>query len=217
MVKYCKGCDADVERNAQGRCPVCKDAASKRWLAKNLDIAKIGTNIKYCKKCRRDQERNTEGRCKVCKNAITKAWELRNPEKVKAGRRAQYVKKRIEKPELIKEQSRAYYVENTDKIRLLNSKKYALKTGHTPVNLDLEGLKRFMAWSSTICPLCSLNPASHLDHCHVTGEPLGIICGSCNSGAGRVDSIEWLEARIAYLKDPPYRRFLLDMQQCAAE
>lgn len=41
----------------------------------------------------------------------------------------------------------------------------------------------------------------HLDHCHVTGEYRGHLCGSCNRGLGMLgDSITGVQNAIDYLK-----------------
>jgi hypothetical protein len=40
----------------------------------------------------------------------------------------------------------------------------------------------------------------HLDHCHDTGAFRGWVCHACNTGVGKMDDVERLEKRVAFLK-----------------
>jgi recombination endonuclease VII len=60
-----------------------------------------------------------------------------------------------------------------------------------------------------VCAICGRAPngTNHverslvIDHCHDTGKIRGLLCNNCNSGMGMIgDSVEHLEAAIAYLK-----------------
>lgn len=51
-----------------------------------------------------------------------------------------------------------------------------------------------------LCAICYEEPATHVDHDHVTGEVRGILCRSCNLGIGHLrDDVELLRAAIEYL------------------
>ncbi len=58
------------------------------------------------------------------------------------------------------------------------------------------------------CAICGSTTSGgngwHLDHDHLTGVNRGVLCNLCNPMLGMAkDSIEILNAAIAYLKDPP--------------
>jgi hypothetical protein len=64
------------------------------------------------------------------------------------------------------------------------------------------------------CAICHVDLAPgktkglspHIDHCHVTGEVRGILCGPCNFGLGCLrDDPQRIQAAIDYLKLPPMK------------
>jgi hypothetical protein len=54
------------------------------------------------------------------------------------------------------------------------------------------------------CAICSIeiNVSSHADHNHDTGEARGILCSSCNTLLGRLESkgFDWVDLAKSYLK-----------------
>lgn len=60
VMKFCKKCDTETERNAAGSCRVCVRASSAKWAAANRERVR----------------------------ATTKAWESANPDKARAARAA---------------------------------------------------------------------------------------------------------------------------------
>jgi hypothetical protein len=67
--------------------------------------------------------------------------------------------------------------------------------------LTVETLDRMVAEAAGLCAICR-EPfdVAHLDHCHQTSRPRGILCRSCNSGLGLFkDDVERLQAAIDYL------------------
>jgi hypothetical protein len=46
------------------------------------------------------------------------------------------------------------------------------------------------------CPICGVNPATHVDHDHVTGKIRGIICNACNRLIGRLDDKQGMLERL---------------------
>lgn len=75
--------------------------------------------------------------------------------------------------------------------------------------MTIEDFDALVAEQNGLCPICArdltttqrISPS--VDHCHETGAVRGVLCGPCNSGIGSLqDSIEVLEAAIAYLGKP---------------
>ncbi len=51
------------------------------------------------------------------------------------------------------------------------------------------------------CPICRVNPATHVDHDHETGKVRGIICNGCNRVIGRFDKNEGMLERLVKYHD----------------
>jgi hypothetical protein len=69
--------------------------------------------------------------------------------------------------------------------------------------LDVATLDRMVEDSKGACAICRrpFDTTPHLDHCHRSSKPRGILCRSCNSGLGLFgDDIDRLYAAIEYLK-----------------
>ncbi len=57
----------------------------------------------------------------------------------------------------------------------------------------------FIALASTSddhCPICEVNPATHVDHDHDTGVIRGVICNGCNRVIGRFDKNKGMLERL---------------------
>jgi hypothetical protein len=53
-----------------------------------------------------------------------------------------------------------------------------------------------------LCQLCQTNQATVLDHCHKTGDFRGFLCGTCNTGLGKLgDSVDGLRRAMLYLEN----------------
>lgn len=100
MMKFCKRCGTDTERNALGRCMVCVRANSAKWAAANRDRVR----------------------------ATTKDWEAANPEKARALKakwretnreraRKASAEWNAKNPERMRAASARYYAANPEKAR----------------------------------------------------------------------------------------------------
>jgi hypothetical protein len=59
---------------------------------------------------------------------------------------------------------------------------------------------QFMESQNGLCAICKEAPATHLDHCHTTGNLRGLLCMKCNTGLGMFgDDLEKLKTAIDYL------------------
>lgn len=47
-----------------------------------------------------------------------------------------------------------------------------------------EEMKVWMEQQPSVCQICRVKPATHVDHCHETIRPRGLICGTCNTMLG---------------------------------
>ena len=69
--------------------------------------------------------------------------------------------------------------------------------------MTLDQFQGFLKKQDEKCAICG-NPFSDrpdIDHDHETGEPRGLLCGTCNRGLGQFkDQISLLEKAIVYLK-----------------
>lgn len=74
------------------------------------------------------------------------------------------------------------------------------------------GYDALMAWQGGVCAICGNPPKPGgnrlcIDHDHRTMQVRGLLCAGrwvgCNRLIGKIDSVEWLERVIAYLKNPP--------------
>jgi hypothetical protein len=48
------------------------------------------------------------------------------------------------------------------------------------------------------CPICEVNPATHVDHNHETGKVRGVICNGCNRVIGRFDKNKGMLERLVH-------------------
>jgi hypothetical protein len=68
--------------------------------------------------------------------------------------------------------------------------------------LNVQALDHMVSEAAGLCAICRMPfDVPHLDHCHTTSLPRGILCRTCNSGLGMFgDDIDRLYAAIEYLK-----------------
>jgi hypothetical protein len=112
--------------------------------------------------------------------------------------------------------SRRWAAKNRDKVRDMYRKWYALnadkvKAREKQARIDYPERKRKARKQPeptrpkpNTCECCGNPPRKngmHLDHCHLTGEFRGWLCGPCNQGIGLFgDSEDTLSLAINYLK-----------------
>lgn len=90
-----------------------------------------------------------------------------------------------------------------------NSKKWAKSNPDMVKNarlkyrygIDLATYTAKLAAQDGLCKICQNAPAEHVDHCHLTGEVRGLLCGDCNRAIGlfREDRATLMRA-VAYLE-----------------
>lgn len=76
--------------------------------------------------------------------------------------------------------------------------------------IDRATAEKLIALQDGKCPICRRPLAAlvaHRDHCHDTGRPRGILCGSCNRAEGIIRSLgispeEFCENLTQYLESP---------------
>lgn len=74
--------------------------------------------------------------------------------------------------------------------------------------VDYEGL---LAFQGGVCAICGGPPKTRRldrDHDHKSMEVRGLLCVRCNRNVPDWVSPEWLDACAAYLRNPPYPRFV---------
>jgi hypothetical protein len=117
---------------------------------------------------------STEAPCVVCrKRARWHVWATNNPDKAKRARNVT--------------------PQDPEKIKVWKHRSRGVK--------DPESRGALERLQAGLCGICNQPKKLGLDHDHATGLARGMLCRTCNSGIGQFrDSIEALEAAIAYLK-----------------
>ena len=99
--------------------------------------------------------------------------------------------------------SRKWAAENPDKVRAMWRDWYARNAEKRREKERLARLAK-RAIRPAICDCCGKPPrrnGMHRDHCHLTGEFRGWLCGPCNQGIGLLGDTEGgLQLAIKYLK-----------------
>lgn len=120
--------------------------------------------------------------CKICKNAKTIAWREKNPK--------QYNKL-----------AKQWRDRNPEKQHATDIKRL--------YGLSIERYNEMLTKQACGCKICgkqhdpSLKRGRlYVDHCHITGEIRGLLCGGCNSAIGYFkDDVSLLEKAIAYINN----------------
>ena len=121
---------------------------------------------------------------------------VETPEAVKAEKRAYYERHR----EQVKAKAREWYAANKDHARKHARKKALAKLGTTP-----EDRARALASQGGRCAICRApfrsSRSTHTDHDHDTGKFRALLCARCNNGLGVVEREggRWLWGAMAYL------------------
>jgi hypothetical protein len=90
-----------------------------------------------------------------------------------------------------------------------------------PYGVGRETYEAFLLDQGGACAICGhvVSGASlSLDHCHLTGEPRGLLCSDCNFGLGFFkDDIDRLRAAISYMekREAPAMRAIRTARRCS--
>lgn len=156
-------------------------------------------DYKICRRCgenkhRSDYYANKARRggistyCKPCHTKDNIERQTANPEAARV-RQKRY---RENNPQLYKEAKKRWAENHPEKAKEVRRKNHLKsKYGLTPEQVDALG---------TSCGICGSEQDLVIDHCHVTQDVRGRLCGSCNKGLGFFkDSQALLAAAMAYL------------------
>jgi hypothetical protein len=121
--------------------------------------------------------------------------------RAKPSYKARIVARRERYREISKLRSREWRERNKEKVRENNIKRYGI---------SLKAFEDMFNNQNGCCAICNLqlikfggpmqNEKAHVDHCHVTGNVRGLLCGQCNIGLGAFkDSMKSLQNAIIYL------------------
>lgn len=171
----------------------------------------------------------TEGERKARKKQYLAEWRAKNRERDLENKKAHYAANsekyrqrakeyRIANLERVKEQKRRHYEANRAAIlkdcrerragrpRGERERNYGLKPTGFTVALKRDAIQV----QGGKCGICATDLEGlpekqvHADHCHASGNPRGVLCGSCNHGLGKFkDNPAFLRAAIEYLANPP--------------
>jgi hypothetical protein len=139
-------------------------------------------------------KRNKDGLqtyCKACNHASTIAWQHANKDKVAAMSNNWRQNNR----ERVRARERVY--------RKANRKKRNLQSTLARYKLSSEDYQKILDRSGGKCEICGqdFTKTPHVDHCHITKQVRGLLCGKCNIGLGHFqnDAVT-LQKAISYLK-----------------
>lgn len=130
----------------------------------------------------------------------------------------EFRRSRPEYREYMRNYSKAYREANPDKIAVHTEKRrsdpekrlrdaanrrnsaYLQKYG-----LTIKGVESLLAGQGGKCAICEVAldaKTLNVDHCHVSGDVRGVLCGGCNTGLGLLgDDITGLRKALKYLMD----------------
>ena len=149
--------------------------------------------MKTCSKCNAEYPATSEffyvnkkgklglsASCKTCQNLVAQVWKDKNRTKMNF-----YAKKwRDSNPEQIRRQ-------------ILKRR-----------NFTLELYNQMLTKQNGVCALCKTNEPGgrgtwHSDHDHKTGEPRGLLCSSCNTTLGHIESkpADWIDKAKKYINE----------------
>jgi hypothetical protein len=83
---------------------------------------------------------------------------------------------------------REYYLVNQERITAYQ-KRYHKRYSRRRYGLTWQQVLELFESSDGLCALCLEEPATDIDHDHVTGKVRGALCKSCNIGLGWVERL----------------------------
>jgi hypothetical protein len=208
MIRFCKPCGIETERNKDGTCKPCRRAACKRWAAKYPEKVKVREakrdKAENCARARRYYHENSE-------MIAQKAAEQRkiNPEKGRRYARQWYAMN----TELAKSNARARYHANKEQVAIAFAARYKskYKAAYRERNTGWSAEMFDRAWEAQKgnCAICNspmrnfgqFRDSVSADHCHKTDKPRGLLCQDCNVALGRFkDDPELLRKAATYVE-----------------
>lgn len=111
------------------------------------------------------------------RKAWAKSYYLKNKDKLKDQMKAWHTKNRAS----CNERQRLWCQENQEKVR---AKSVKYKYG-----LEWDTYQQMQHEQNGLCALCGVEPATHVDHDHLTGLVRGLLCDSCNKNLAGVESL----------------------------
>lgn len=143
-------------------------------------------------------------------------WREANKERIRETQKAY----RAANADALRAKKQAYYRANKDKDKVLTGARGRAPTEREKAQRSARarlknakvspGLFDSLIHSQLhLCAVCQVDLRElpphrvHADHCHATGKPRGVLCGSCNMALGLLkDNPEILERAASYLRSP---------------
>jgi 5-methylcytosine-specific restriction endonuclease McrA len=216
MIKFCKLCNTETERNKSGGCKPChagwhkayykvnKDkikAVEMVWMSANHDKIKAAARAYHEANA---DKRNAANRAWYKANTKKKkdydaAWTLANADRIKA-RRMAYSAANSEK---LSAKSKAWRSVNKEAMRACSANRRALKESTTGKHTAKDIKKLFILQKGMcICCRASLNNGYHVDHIYalINGGSndkynLQLLCQPCNLSKHAKDPIYFMQSR----------------------
>ncbi len=187
----CKKCGNTTERYDDGKCKPCVIARVRRYATEIASANREGYAAHRAELRRLREAGNHEA-----VEALRAKWN----EAARAIRNERIQHRREANREHYNEQTRLRRERNRARARELGRALYH--------GISVDEMNALLGSHGGSCDCCGevLRDASHrtgknLDHDHATGRFRGILCGSCNTGIGKLgDNIEGLRRALAYLE-----------------
>ena len=205
MIKFCKQCQTDTERNANGRCRPCTRAYSAASRARNPGAARA-SDAKW-------RAANPE-KARALDVAKSARYRVANPEKV----RQRYASYRARNPDKVRAYNAAYKAENVDTLRVARAAWAAANTEKRRINehnrrarksevggkLSSGLADKLFKLQKGKCPCCNqpLGDDFHMDHIQplALGGPntdgnMQLLRQRCNNQKHAKDPIDFMQSR----------------------
>jgi hypothetical protein len=216
MIKFCKKCQSDTERNAKGDCKPCAKASNaayraanpekikarqSAWCALNASRLKAGRSARYAANLEKVRASNAAWYAANPERAkrVNSAWAANNSERIRAAKASW----KAANPEKVKAGKARHYSANPGAWRIYNQNRRSRKLENGG-NLSQGLSAKLFKLQKGKCPCCNkpLGEDFHLDHVMPlarggsnTDSNIQLLRASCNLSKSAKDPVQFMQQR----------------------